>query len=175
MNKKKLISILTTVGSLVLALVLVLVSHHNIKTAENNNTVLAESFTEMGKLLTGIIEAGGSPQMLEYVRVNKPRAVKVVNDLRGVCDYFEKVTVPGSLKAELAEVRAGIPEMRNFLDKFESMFGDVMLESEFKANVGAAADAVSGFSDNDSFIMAEQRFMKKLERLRSRKGGLMWL
>ena len=117
------------------------------------------------------------PKTLTCVRENKERAVKAVDNLRGVCDYFEKVKVPGKLKVKLTAVRAEIPDMRLFLDKYENMFGDVMLESEFKGYVREMSEAATSMLENEGgFIIAEQEFMRELKRLDdNRKGGLMWL
>lgn len=156
-----------------IAFVLFMVSHGNIKKAEENNELLAVNFTELGRVLEDI--AGGRPQMLASVRENKTRAVNAVNNLRKVCDYFEKVKVPGNLKTELAEVRASIPGFRRFLDKFENMFQDVMLESEFRSYVNELSDVVGTLTDENGFLLAEQRFMRKLKQLGDRRGGLMWL
>lgn len=156
-----------------IAFVLFMVSHGNIKKAEENNELLAVNFTELGRVLEDI--TGGRPQMLASVRENKTRAVNAVNNLRKVCDYFEKVKVPGNLKTELAEVRASIPGFRRFLDKFENMFQDVMLESEFRSYVNELSDVVGTLTDENGFLLAEQRFMRKLKQLGDRRGGLMWL
>lgn len=177
---KKLISILSGIGSVVLAFVLFMISHSNIKKAEKQNDILAENFTELTRIANEIVEAnraGGMPKTLMCVRENKDRAVKAVENLRGVCDYFEKVKVPNKLKDELAKVRAGIPDMRNFLDKYENMFQDVMLESEFKTYVFEMSDSVSALGESGSFIIAEQELMRELNRLRERggRGGLMRL
>lgn len=176
MTKKKLISIATTALAVIMGIVMVLVTWHNIKTANSNNRILEESLAEMGRLLDGILTADSKPKMLAFVRENKPRAVKAANDLRAVCDYFEKITVPNSLKDELAEVRAGIPGMRDYLDKFEAIFGEVMLESELKASVHAAAEAAQVLDDEDGFLLAEQRFINEMRRLsRRRRGRLIWI
>lgn len=179
MKKKTLISVLTTgtVG-VVMALVLFTVSRGNIKKAEAQNEIMAESFTELVRIADEIVTAnreGGMPKALAFVRDNESRAAKAVESLRGVCDYFEKVTVPRSLKDELEKVRAAIPAMRDFLDKYENMFHGVMLESEFKAYVSAMSESVSGLEGDGGFIIAEQEFMRKLKRLKSREGGLIWL
>lgn len=175
MKKKTIIPILSVIVSFLTAFVLFMISRGNIKKAEENNELLAVNFTELGAVLEDIAGAGGRPQMLASVSKNKPRAVKAVNNLREVCDYFETVKVPGRLKTELAEVRAAIPGFRRFLDRFENMFQDVMLEREFAAYVSELGDTVEVLTGDDSFIMAEQRFMKKMQRLEDRKGGLMWL
>lgn len=173
MKKRTLISTLSSVGAILIAFVLFMVSHGNIKKAEENNELLAVNFTELGRVLEDI--TGGRPQMLASVRENKTRAVNAVNNLRKVCDYFEKVKVPGNLKTELAEVRASIPGFRRFLDKFENMFQDVMLESEFRSYVNELSDVVGTLTDENGFLLAEQRFMRKLKQLGDRRGGLMWL
>ncbi|MDE6726584.1 MAG: hypothetical protein K2J80_01435, partial [Oscillospiraceae bacterium] len=142
------------------------------------NDILANSFTELMRIVDEIIDAkntGGMPKALAFVRDNKARASEAVKNLRGVCDYFEKVKVPGKLKGELAAVRAGIPDMRRFLDKYENMFREVMLESEFLGYVREMSESVSFLEGDGNFIIAEQEFMRKLKRLKSRKGGLMWL
>lgn len=175
MKKRTLISTLSVVGAFLTAFVLFMISRGNIKKAEENNELLAVNFVELGLILDDIASAGGRPQMLASVLENKPRAVKAVNNLREVCDYFETVKVPGKLKTELIEVRAAIPGFRRFLDKYENMFQDVMLESEFVAYVNEMSDSVEAIAGDNSFIMAEQRFMKKMQRLDDRKGGLMWL
>lgn len=175
MKKKTLVPILSAVGTFLAAFVLFMISRGNIKKAENNNELLAVNFTELCKVLEDIAGAGGRPQMLASVRENKSRAVNAVNNLRSVCDYFEKVKVPGKLKSELADIRAGIPAMQRFLDKYENMFQDVMLESEFKSYVNEMTIAVSALEDDNSFILAEQRFMRKMKLLDNRKGGLIWL
>lgn len=180
MNKKT-IPILSTVGAIVLGLVVFLISNGNIKKAEKQNEILAENFAEMLKITEEIVDsyrAGGMPQTLTFVRENKDRAVKTVENLRGVCDYFEKVKVPKKLKVRLENVRAGIPDMRRFLDKYENMFHGVMLESEFKGYVGEMSKAASALKEEGSFIVAEQEFMRELSRLRrgsSRYNRFFWL
>ncbi len=178
MTKKKLVSIVTTAVAIIIGIAMVLVSHNNIKTAEKNNSLLADNFTELLKITEEILDAkktGGAPRMLNYVRENKTRAVNAVNNVRSVCDYFEKVKVPKSLKNELAEVREGIPAMRTFLDKYENMFHEVMLESEFMSYVGE----MSGSAESSAgFVAAEQKFMRKLKSLRqnsSRYNHFWWL
>lgn len=175
MKKKTIIPMLSVICSFLMAFVLFMISRGNIKKAEENNELLAVNFVELGLILDDIASAGGRPQMLASVRENKPRAVKVVNNLREVCDYFETVKVPGKLKTELIEVRAAIPGFRRFLDKYENMFQDVMLESEFVAYVNEMGDSVEAIAGDNSFIMAEQRFMKKMKRLKDSRRGLMWL
>lgn len=161
-----------------LAFVLVMISFGNIKKAEKQNDILADNFTELLRIADEIVDAnrtGGMPKTLTYVRENKDRAVKAVENLRGVCDYFEKVTVPGKLKGKLEKVRAGIPDMRRFLDRYENMFHDVMLESEFKGYVSEMSEAASSLKEDGNFIIAEQEFMRELKRLKGGRGGLMWL
>lgn len=175
MKKRTLISTLSAVGAILIAFVLFMISRENIKKAEKYNELLAVNFVELGMVLEDIAGAGGRPQMLASVRENKPRALNAVNNLREVCDFFEMVKVPGNLKTELAEVRAAIPSMRRFLDKYENMFQDVTLESEFIAYVNEMSNSVEAIAGDNSFIMAEQRFMRKMKRLDDRKGGLMWL
>lgn len=180
MTKKKLISIASTAVAIIIGITMALVSHNNIKKAENMNSLFAESLTELVKISNEIVAAnkGGRPNVLNFVRENKSRAVKAVNDLRTVCDYFEKVKVPKSLKDELAAVRKGIPAMRTFLDKYENMFHEVMLESEFLSYVHEMSVSVSALQDDGSFIYAEQDFMRKLKRLRqnsSRYNRFVWL
>lgn len=175
MKKKTIIPILSVICSFLTAFVLFMISRGNIKKAEKYNELLAVNFAELAVVLEDIAGAGGRPQMLASVLENKPRAVKAVNNLREVCDYFEKVKVPGNLKTELIEVRAAIPGFRRFLDKYENMFQDVMLESEFIAYVNDMGDSVEAITDDNGFIMAEQRFMKKMKRLKDSRRGLMWL
>lgn len=161
-----------------LAFVLVMISFGNIKKAEKQNDILADNFTELLRIADEIVDAnrtGGMPKTLTYVRENKDRAVKAVENLRGVCDYFEKVTVPGKLKGKLEKVRAGIPDMRRFLDRYENMFHDVMLESEFKGYVSEMSESASALKEDGNFIIAEQEFMRELKRLKGGRGGLMWL
>lgn len=175
---KKLKSVISIAAAVLLAIIPVVISQHNISKAEKQNDILAENFTELVRIAGEIADtyrANGMPKTLTFVRENKGRAVKAVENLRGVCDYFEKVKVPRKLKDELAKVRAGIPDMRNFLDKYENMFQDVMLESEFKAYVSEMSKSVSALQESGSFIIAEQEFMRAMKRLRGRKGGLMWL
>ncbi len=174
---KTLRNIISVAGTFLIPLVLVLISHHNIKTAESNNKALMEGFYEIVSITDGILDAhdSGMPQTLNYVRENKSRASEAVKKMRSVCDYFDKVTVPGKLKDELAAVRAAIPDMRRFLDKYENMFHDVMLESEFLGYVHEMSESVSALEDEGSFFYAESAFMKKLQRLERRRGGLLWL
>lgn len=176
--KKKLITVISTVAPLVIALVLVMISFGNINKAEKQNEIFAENFTELLRIVDEITEThskNGMPKTLAYVRENKERAVKAVENLRGVCDYFERVTVPGALKDELEDVRVCIPAMRSFLDKYENMFHGVMLESEFKGYVHEMSASAKVLEESGNFIFAEQEFMRKLDRLKSRKGGLTWL
>lgn len=180
MTKMKLVSIIASSMGLVLWLVTALVSQYNIKTAEKQNDIFAENFTEMLRIvdeITDTYKASGMPKALSFVRENKNRAVKAVNGVRSVCDYFETVTVPGALKDELEKVRATLPEMRRFLDKYENMFHEVMLESEFKAYVREMTESLSAFEENGGFIIAEQDFMRELEWLkdRNRRKKLLWL
>lgn len=180
MTKKKSISIATTAVAVIMGIAMALISHNNIKKAENMNTLFAENLTELLKIADEIVEAnkGGRPNVLNCVRENKPRAVEAVNNLRTVCDYFEKVNVPKSLKDELVAVRTGIPAMRNFLDKYENMFHEVMLESEFLSYVHEMSVSVSALQDDGSFIYAEQSFMRKLKNLQqrsSRYNRFIWL
>ncbi len=180
MTKKKLISIASTVLAVIMGVTMALVSHNNIKKAENMNTLFAENLTELLKIADEIVDANksGRPNVLNFVRENKSRAVEAVNNLRTVCDYFEKVNVPKSLKDELVAVRTGIPAMRTFLDKYENMFHDVMLESEFLSYVHEMSVSVTALQDDGSFIYAEQNFMRKLKSLRqrsSRYNRFMWL
>lgn len=180
MNKKT-VSILSTVGAIVLGLVLFLISQGNIKKAEKQNEIFADNFTELMKITEEIVDsyrAGGMPKALAFVRDNKERAANAVANLRGVCDYFEKVNVPKKLKAKLENVRAGIPDMRMFLDKYENMFRGVMLESEFKGYVSEMSNAASALKEDGNFIIAEQEFIRELSRLRresSRYNRFMWL
>lgn len=177
MTKKKLISIASTALAIIMSITMALVSHNNIKKAENMNTLLAKNFTELLKIVDEIVEAkktGGAPKMLTYVRENKPRAETAVKNLRLVCDYYEKLHVPKSLRDELAEVRTHIPAMRTFLDKYENMFHEVMLEREFMEFVGEMSDSAEGIY----FISAEQEFMRELTRLQrssSRYNRFVWL
>lgn len=177
--KKKLISVLSTVLVFVAAFVLFMISNSNINKAQKQNDIFADNFTELARIVNEMTAAnrdGGMPKTLAYVRENKERAVRAVENLRGVCDYFEKLNVPEALKDELAAVRAGIPDMRRFLDKYENMFHGVMLESEFKAYVSEMSRSVEALEKEGSFVIAEQEFMRELNRLKSRrKGGLMWL
>lgn len=175
MKKSAVFSILSVVVSAIVAVTLFMISHGNIKKAEENNELLAVNFTEIFRVLKDIANAGGRPQMLASVAENKPTAVKAVNELRSVCDYFENVKVPGALKTELTEVRAAIPVFRRFLDKFENMFQDVMLESEFKAYVHESSVAAETLADENGFLMAEQRFMRKLKRLDEGRDPFLWL
>lgn len=178
MSGKKRVSIISTAVSLLLALVLVLISHGNISKAEKQNEIMAHNFTELMRIVDEIVGAhneGGMPKALAFVRDNKDRAAEAVKNLRRVCDYFEKVKVPGNLKDELEKVRAGIPDMRRFLDKYENMFHGVMLESEFLGYVREMSESVSFLEGDGNFILAEQAFMRKLKKLRGRKGGLIWL
>lgn len=180
MTKKKLISIGVTAVSVIVAIAMVFVSHNNIKKAEDMNTLFAENLAELGSIASEIVAANksGKPNLLNFVRETKPRAEEAVSSLRKVCDYFEKVNVPKSLKDELVSVRAGIPAMRRFLDKYENMFHEVMLESEFMSYVHEMTVAVSELEDEGSFIYAEQRFMRKLQQLRrnsSRYNRFWWL
>lgn len=175
MKKSAVFSILSAVVSLITAFTLFMISRGNIKKAEENNELLAVSFTETARILGDIAGAGGRPQMLLSVSENKSRAVKAVNELRSVCDYFEKVKVPGVLKTELAQVRASIPGFRRFLDKYENMFQDVMLESEFKAYVNELSDTTGTLTDENGFLMAEQRFMRKLKQLDEGRDVFLWL
>lgn len=112
--------------------------------------------------------------MLSYAISSKPRATEAANKLRGACDYFEKVRVPGALKDELAAVRAAVPEMRSFADSFEAMFGGVMLESEFMSAVEQMGLRAERLIARDGFAYAEASFMKELNRLDSSKG-FVWL
>ena len=176
--KKKAITIISSAAPFVMALVLILISSGNINKATKQNEILADNFTELVRIVDEITTAfrdGGMPKTLEFVRDNKERAAKAVEELRGVCDYFEKITVPGALKDKLEAVRAGIPAMRDFLDKYENMFHAVMLEREFKEYVSEMSASVSELENEGSFIIAEQAFMRELNRLNSRKKGLMWL
>lgn len=175
---KTLRNIISAVVTLLIPLVLVLISHHNITTAKSHDKALYEGFSEISRITSDIIEAnrsGGMPQTLNYVRENKSRAVEAVEKMRSVCDYFEKVTVPGKLKDELAAVRAAIPDMRCFLDSYENMFHEVMLESEFMSYVHEMSQSAAALDDNGGFFYAESAFMKKLGRLRDRRHGLLWL
>ena len=178
MDKKKLTSVLSAVGAFAVALVMFLISNHNIKTARKMHDQLSAGVTEITRLTSELAEAGqqgGKPQMLTYVREHKPQAVAAANKIRAVCDYYEKLRVPSALRSKLSAIRASIPGMRVFLDSFEGIFKEVMLESELKsavftANLSAESPSVK------SFILSEQAFISEMEHLDwQRKGGLVWL
>ena len=169
---KKLLSIISTAAAIVLALVMILLSEHNIKTARNNDELLDSGMDEIFALTDGMSESGNMPHTLEYLRQNRERAQKAINDIRSVCDYYEKVTVPNKLRNQLTKVRAGIPAMRRFLDSYEKFFNST-LESEFRENAIIAADLVDGM--RESFYIAEKEFITQMNELRHRKQGLLWL
>ena len=179
MDKKKLISILSGICPIVIALAMFFISHHHIDTARKMHERLTAGITEMTRLTSGISEAGrkgGKPQMLAYVRDNKPKAAEAANTVREVCDYYEKLKVPSALKDKHSAVREAIPQMRYFVNLFEGMFKEVMLESEFEAAVSAAAAGAESLAENDGFILSEQAFFSEMERIeRQRKSGLVWL
>lgn len=175
---KMIRNVISAAGALLIPLVLVLISYNNIKTAKSHDKTLYESFSEISRIASGIIEAnrsGGMPETLNYVRENKSRASEAVDKMRSVCDYFDKVTVPKALRDELDAVRGAVPDMRRFLDSYENMFHEVMLESEFMGYVHEMSESVSALENEDSFFRAEAAFMKKLDRLRDRRRGLLWL
>lgn len=177
MERKKLISILTGVGAVALGLIMFLISQSHINKALKMHDRLALGFSEMYTLLSELKDAGeqgGKPQMLSFVRENKSRAAEAANKMREACDYYEKVRVPSALKSKLSAVRTSIPEMRRFIDSFEGMFKEVMLESELKDAVTALARDTKQLAETGGFITAEASFVSELKRLKSRRR-FFWL
>lgn len=178
MKKKKVITIISSVAPIVAMIVLMFISRLNIDKAEKQDRIFTSNFAELSRIANEIVRAnseGGMIQTLTFIRENESRAAAAVKAIRGVCDYFENATVPSALKDHLAAVRAGIPAMRDFLNKYENMFHAVMLESEFKVYVSEMSKSAAALEEKGSFIAAEQAFMKKLDSLTSRRSGLMWL
>lgn len=179
MERKKLISILTSVGAVALGLILFLISQSHINKALKKHERLASGFSEMYTLLSELKEAGeqgGKPQMLSFVRENKSRAAEAANKMREACDYYEKVRVPSALKSKLSAVREGIPEMRRFLDSFEGMFKGTLIESEFNASVALMGQNAKQLAESGGFVKAEADFIIELKRLKSRtRRRLIWL
>lgn len=178
-NKKVLTAVLSTILAALLAIIPIAATESNVKRAERQNSIFAENFTELTKIANEIVSAkreGGMPKALSCVRENEQRAIKAVRELRGVCDYFEKLSVPKSLKSKLEKVRETLPAMRNFLDRYENMFHGVMLESEFIGYVGEMSAAAEAMGEDGGFIVAEQEFMREMKRQRERtRNGLVWL
>lgn len=177
MSKKTRNSIISALVSIVLGLTMFLLHEGHMKKAREAHSRLAAGISEMNTMMNELLDAakrGGTPEMLSYARNNKPRATEAANKMRKSCDYFEKVRVPGSLKDELAAVRAGIPEMRSFADSFEAMFGGVMIESEFMSAAEQMAIRAERLVASDGFAVAEAKFMTELNRLNSKRGFL-WL
>lgn len=178
-NKKVLTAILSAILAVLLAIIPIAATERNVKRAERQNSIFAENFTELLKIADEIVSAkreGGMPKALSCVRENEQRAVKAVRELRGVCDYFEKLSVPKSLKSKLEKVRETLPAMRGFLDKYENMFHGVMLESEFVGYVGEMSAAAEAMGEDGGFIFAEQEFMREMKRQQERtRNGLVWL
>lgn len=177
MSKKTRNSIISALISIALGLTMFFLHEGHMKKARETHSRLAAGISEMGTMMNELVDAanrGGAPEMLSYARNNKPRAAEAANKLRGACDYFEKVRVPGALKDELAAVRAGIPEMRSFADSFEAMFGGVMLESEFVSAAEQMGLRAERLVASDGFAYAEAKFMKELNRLDSQRG-FVWL
>lgn len=177
MRNKRFVSILSSVVSLVLGFTLFMIHKGHVDKAMKMHEQLASSMREMNAMLSELISAGtegGMPQMLSAARSNQTRAAEAAKKMREVCDYFEKVKVPSSLKSELSAVRKGIPEMRRFIDSFEGLFGSVMIESEFMNAVEALGKNTEQLVETDGFARAEASFISELERIRYRKGFI-WL
>lgn len=178
-NKKVFTGILSAILAVLLAIIPIAATEHNVKKSERQNRIFAENLTELTKIANEIVNAkreGGMPKALSCVRENEQRAIKAVRELRGVCDYFEKLSVPKSLKSKLEKVRETLPAMRGFLDRYENMFHGVMLESEFVGYVGEMSAAAEAMAENGGFIVAEQEFMREMKRLHERtRNGLVWL
>ncbi len=176
MKKNRVLAVvLPLVTAVIIPLCLVLISNGNINKAKKQNDIFDENFTELAVItneITAEYRANGMPAVLNLVRENKKRAETAVNALRGVCDYFENVKVPTVLKDKRDKVVSAAPAMRNFLDRYENMFHEVMLETEFKAFVSEMSSTADSIED---FILYEQEFMREVERLNHRRGGLIWL
>lgn len=178
-NKKVFTAVLSAILAALLAIIPIAATESNVKKAERQNSIFAENLTELTKIADEIVTAkreGGMPRALSCVRENEQRALNAVRELRGVCDYFEKLSVPKSLKSKLEKVRETLPAMRGFLDKYENMFHGVMLESELVGYVGEMSAAAEAAMEDGGFIVAEQEFMRELKRQQERTGnGLIWL
>lgn len=175
---KKLVSVLTTIGAFALGFIMFMISKGHVDKAMKMHERLGSGFSEMSALLNELVDAGnrgGMPQMLSFARENQTRALEATNKVREVCDYFEKVKVPSSLKSKLSAVREGIPEMRRFIDSFEGIFKGVMLESEFKAAVAVMGQNAERLAETGGFVKAEASFILELNRLRSGRKRFIWL
>lgn len=177
MRNKRSVSILSSVVAVVLGFTVFMIHKGHVDKAVKMHEQLASSMREMNAMLSELITAGtegGVPRMLSTARSNKTRATEAANKMREVCDYFEKVSVPSSLKDELAAVRKGIPEMRRFIDSFEGLFGTALIESEFMNAVEALGQNTEHLVETDGFARAEASFISELKRIRYRKGFI-WL
>lgn len=177
MSRKRAISIISTVAAFALAFAAVMITNGHVKKAGKMHEQLAAGIREMSALVNELKDArnqGGAPQMLLYARNNKERAVEAADKIRRACDYFRKVRVPSGLKDEIKKVRETVPEMRSFADTFEGVFGEVMTEKEFESALINVARRAEQLSEPGGFAYAEAEFIKKLNRLKSRKRFI-WL
>ena len=170
---KKIISIIVTSVAIVITVIVTIVTSHNTKTAKKFDKLYNSAISEIFVMVDGLDKCTTTQKMLGYVMQNKDRAKNAIDDIRSVCDYFEKVHVPSRLKSELAAIKNSLSDMRKFVDSIESVFTATLI-SDMQEKCLVTADYVDKAKE---FAEAEKSFFDKLDRLRNRgkKFSFVWL
>ncbi len=175
MEKKRIIGIVTTVIIVLLTISAHIVTNKHVSDTRDNYRRYNDSIAVLTRLVSGI-SGKTAPEQIAHMINTEPQAKAAIADIRGVLDYFEKLSVPNKMRSELDEVIAALPSEREFMNKLERVFASRTAD-ELRQSATVAGNAAGLERNYESFDSSLERFIERMEDCAypRHRGTFLWL